>query len=146
MKTLSENKRARFDYEFLEKYDAGIELKGFEAKAAVLGRVNLAGAYATVKDGEVWLTNCDIPPYQPKNMPADYDSKRPRRLLLTRGEIAELIGRTKEKGLTLVPIQMYSKSHLVKVELGLGRSRKKADKREVLKKKAAEREIRDFKN
>ena len=146
MKTLSENKRARFDYDFIEKYDAGIELKGFEAKAAVLGRANLSGAYATVRDGEVWLTNCDIPPYQPKNTPDGYDPKRPRRLLLTHGEIGELIGRTKEKGLTLVPIRMYSKSHLVKVELGLGRSRKKADKREVLKKKAADREIRNFTN
>ncbi len=146
MKTLSENKRARFDYDFLEKYEAGIGLKGFEAKAVVLGRANLSGAYATVKDGEIWLTNCDIPPYQPKNTPEDYDQKRPRRLLLTHEEIGELIGRTKEKGLTLVPVRMYTKGHLVKVELGLGRSRKKADKREVLKKKAADREMRNFEN
>jgi SsrA-binding protein len=144
MKTLSENRRARFDYDILEKYDAGIELRGFEAKAAVLGRASLAGAYATVKDGEVWLTNCDIPPYQPKNTPEGYDPKRPRRLLLKREEIAGLIGRTKEKGLTLVPLRMYIKSHLVKVELGLCRSRNKADKRENLKKKAAEREMKRF--
>ena len=143
---MSENKRAHFDYDFIEKYDAGIELKGFEAKAVVLGRANLSGAYATVKGGEVWLTNCDIPPYQPQNTPEGYDSKRSRRLLLTHGEIDELIGRTKEKGLTLVPIRMYSKSHLVKVELGLGRALKKADKREALKEKATLREIRNFEN
>ncbi len=146
MKTLAENRRVRFDYDISERYDAGIELKGFEAKAVVLGHANLAGAYAVVKENEVWLINCDIPPYQPKNTPPDYDSKRPRRLLLKREEIAELVGRTKEKGLTLVPIKIYNKSHLVKVELGLGRSRKKADKREALKKKATDREIRNFKS
>ncbi len=144
MKILAENRRARFDYNILEKYDAGIELEGFEAKSAILGRANLAGAYATVKEGEVWLTNCDIPPYQPQNTPEGYDAKRPRRLLLQRAEIAELTGRVQERGLTLVPLKMYIKSNLVKVELGLCRSRKQADKREYLKKKAAEREIRQF--
>jgi len=139
---ISTNKRAYFDYEILETYEAGIELRGFEVKAIKTGRINLAGSYAVIRNNQIWLLNSDIPPYQPKNTPVDYDSKRTRRLLLKHSEIKNLIGRTSEKGLTLVPLRVYTKHQKVKVEIGLGKSRKKADKRELIKKREVEREIK----
>ncbi|MDI6820855.1 MAG: SsrA-binding protein SmpB [Patescibacteria group bacterium] len=145
MPILSVNKRAIFDYEIFEKFEAGIELKGFEAKAITTGRANISGAYAVIRDNEVWLLNLDIPPYQPKNTPESYDSKRTRRLLLKRNEIKNLIGNTKEKGLTLVVTKLYTKNNKAKVELGLARSRKKHDKRELIRKREVEREIQKFK-
>ncbi len=141
-KNLAENRRARFDYDILEKYEAGLELSGQEVKSAKGGRMNLAGAYAVIRGGEAWLLNAHIPPYQPKNAPADYDPARTRRLLLRREEIKDLLGRLHEKGLSLLPLRAYVKRGLVKLELGLGRSRKSKDKREVLKKRSAEREMR----
>ena len=141
-KILSENRRARFDYEVLENFEAGIELSGQEVKSAKSGRLNLSASYAVVKNGEVWLLNSEIPAYQPKNAPVDYDSKRTRRLLLRSPEIKSLMGRLKEKNLTLVALNAHLKKNLVKIELGLARSRNKHDKREALKKKAIEREIR----
>lgn len=137
----AKNKRAWFDYDILETYEAGIVLRGFEVKAIKSGRVNLAGSYVIILDNEAWLLNADIPPYQPMNAPNDYDSKQTRRLLLKKSEIKGLIGRTAEKGLTLLPLKMYSKNHRIKLEVGLGKSRKKADKRDVLKKRAMQREI-----
>lgn len=142
MSIITTNKRAYFDYEILETFEAGIELKGFEVKSIKNGRMNLAGSYAIIRNNEVWLINADIPAFQPKNAPADYDSKRNRRLLLKKSEIKNLIGRTAEKGLTLLPLKVYIKNHRVKIEIGLGRSRKKADKRELIKKRDIEREIR----
>ena len=139
---ITTNKRAYFDYEILETYEAGIELKGFEVKAIKSGRINLAGSHAIIRDNQIWLLNSDIPPYQPKNTPLDYDSKRTRRLLLKKSEIKNLIGRVQERGLTLVPLKVYTKHQKVKVEIGLGKSRKKADKRELIKKREVEREIR----
>lgn len=141
-KNLAENRRARFDYDILEEYEAGLELSGQEVKSAKGGKMNLAGAYAVLRGGEAWLLNAQIPPYQPKNAPADYDPARTRRLLLRRGEIKDLLGRLHEKGLSLLPLRAYVKRGLVKLELGLGRSRKSKDKREVLKKRSAEREMR----
>ncbi len=142
MPSISENKRARFDYEILETYEAGIELLGFEVKAIKSGRINLAGSYATLKNNELWLLNADIPPYQPKNTPVDYNPKRTRRLLLKKSEIQNLTGRIQEKGLTLLPLKVYSKNRRIKVEIGLGKSKKAKDKRELLKKRAAIREMR----
>ncbi len=142
MKILSENRRARFDYEVLENFEAGIELSGQEVKSAKSGRLNLSASYAVIKNGEVWLLNSEIPAYQPKNAPIDYDSKRTRRLLLRSPEIKSLTGRLNEKGLALVALNSHLKKNLIKIELGLARSRKKHDKREALKKKAIEREIR----
>lgn len=141
---ITTNKRAYFDYEILETYEAGIELRGFEVKAIKSGRINLAGSYAIIRNNQVWLLNADIPPYQPKNTPVDYDSKRTRRLLLKKSEIKNLIGRTQEKGLTLVPLKVYTKGKFgrIKIEIGLGKSRKKADKRELIKKREVEREIK----
>jgi SsrA-binding protein len=141
MKPLSENRRAKFDYEILEYIEAGIELFGHEVKSVKAGRGNLAGAYAIIRSGEVFLVNCQIPPYQQKNVPDDYDPSRTRRLLLHKGEIKELVGKLKEKGLSLVALAFITQKNLVKVELGLGKSRKAHDKREVLKKRAVQREI-----
>ncbi len=145
MPVITANKRAYFDYQILETYEAGIELEGFEVKSIKTGRINLAGSYAVIRNNQVWLLNVDIPPYQPKNTPADYESKRSRRLLLRRSEIKNLIGRVQEKGLTLIPLRVYTKNRKVKIEIGLAKSRKKQDKRELLKKRDAEREIQNIK-
>lgn len=144
MAIITENKKAKFDYEILETYEAGIELKGFEVKSVKNGRINLAGSYAIIRNNEIWLLNTDIPAYQPKNAPVDYDSKRTRRLLLKKTEIKNLIGRIHEKGLTLTPLKVYTKDETgkIKIEIGLAKSRKKADKRELIKKRDVEREIK----
>lgn len=142
LKILAENRRARFDYEILETFEAGISLFGYEVKSVKAGRVNLGGSYAVARKNEVWLLNAQIPAYQPKNAPQDYDDKRSRRLLLHREEIKKLIGQLHEKGLSLLPLRAYLKRGLIKIELGLGRSRKKQDKRELLKKRVHEREMR----
>jgi len=142
MKSLAENRQAKFDYEILETIEAGISLLGFEVKAAKAGKMNLTGSYARVKGNEVWLINATIQPYQPKNTPKDYDPERTRRLLVTKKEIAHLAGKANESGLTLVPMRAYIKGRLVKLELGLGRHKKKADKREVIKKRDTDRDIR----
>lgn len=140
---ITTNKRAYFDHEILETFEAGIELKGFEVKSIKNGRINLAGSYVVFRENQFWLLGADIPAYQPKNAPEDYDSKRTRRLLLKNNEIKELIGRTQEKGLTLLPLKVYTKGklNLIKIEIGLAKSRKKADKRELLKKREADREM-----
>lgn len=141
MSDLAVNRRAQFDYEILSTYEAGISLFGFEAKAVKTGRINLAGAYTIIRGGEAWLINATIPPYQVTNAPADYDPTRTRRLLLHKSEIKELIGSAAEKGLTIVPLKVYTKNNLIKVSLGLGRRKKKGDKRESIKRRETEREI-----
>ena len=151
---MAENRRARFDYEILETFEAGIELRGFEVKAVKSGRVNLAGSFALPRahstssgqatsrgDAEIWLLNCDIPPYQPKNTPHDYDPKRSRRLLLKKAEIKYLLGSITSRGLRLIPIKIYTKNNRIKLELGLGKAKRQIDKRESLKKKEIKREI-----
>ncbi len=142
MKPLTENRRARFDYEVLEKYEAGIELLGQEVKSIKSGHFNLTGSHCLIKNGEAWLLGADIPPYQPKNASPEYDSTRTRRLLLHQTEIKNLTGRLQEKGLSLIPFQAYLKKNLIKLELSLARSRKKQDKREYLKKRESKKEIR----
>jgi len=140
---ITTNKRAYFEYEILETLEAGIELKGHEVKSIKTGRINLAGAYVIIRNNQAWLLNSDIPAYQPKNTPDDYNSKRTRRLLLKKSEINNLIGRVQEKGLTLLPLKVYTKgkSNRIKIEIGLGKNRRKADKRELIKKREVEREI-----
>ncbi|HUY69678.1 MAG TPA: SsrA-binding protein SmpB [Candidatus Tyrphobacter sp.] len=137
----AKNRRAFFDYEILEKHEAGLELLGFEVKAIKTGHINLAGAYVIIRGNEAELINADIPPYQPLNTPSGYDPKRGRRLLLSKEEIKRLSGKSQEKGLTLIPLRVYTKRGFVKLELALGRSRKKTDKRELIKKRDVEREI-----
>lgn len=137
-----ENKKAYFDYQILDTYEAGIVLEGFEAKSAQLGRAHLAGSFAKVYTGEVWLLNATIDPFQERNTPKGYDKQRSRKLLLKRAEIRELIGKTQEKGLTLVPLKMYTKGGKVKVLLGLARSKNTVDKRETIRKRDVERSLR----
>lgn len=142
MGVLAENRRARFDYEILETFEAGLELTGQEVKSIQGGRANLAGSFVTVHDNALWLTNVGIPPWQVKNAPPDYNEQRPRRLLLHRSEIATLIGKIQRQGLTVVPLKLYTRGRRIKVEIGVVRYRKKADQREMIKKREAEREIR----
>lgn len=142
MESLAENRRARFDYDILETIEAGIELKGYEVKSVKKGQMNLSGAHAIIRGGEIYLINSQIPPYQPKNTPEGYDPGRTRKLLLKKEEIGSLLGKLQEKSFSLIPLRAISKRGLIKVELGFGRSRKKQDKREYLKKRSAEREMR----
>ncbi len=139
---LAENRRARFDYEIRESIEAGIELFGFEVKSAKLGRMGIAGSYVIIRGNEGWLLNSRIPPYQEKNTPKDYNPSRTRRLLLHKHEISKLVGLLKEKSLSIVPLRAYLKNGFIKIELGIGKSRKAGDKRELLKKRAARREMR----
>ena len=141
MPAIAENKMAYFDYAIAKTYEAGLELFGFEVKAIKTGRVNLAGSYVIVRNDEAFLINADIPPYQPKNTPADYDPKHSRRLLLRRGEIKELLGARTGQGLTVVPLKLYSKRGKIKLEIGLARRKKKTDKRETIKKRDVAREL-----
>ncbi|KKU94532.1 MAG: SsrA-binding protein [Candidatus Jorgensenbacteria bacterium GW2011_GWA1_48_13] len=141
MKDLSVNKRAGFDYEISEKLFAGIQLTGHEAKSVKMGRVDIAGAHAIERGGELFLIGMKVPPFQPKNVPAGYETERTKKLLLNRDEIKVIIGKI-GTGLTLVPLRVYTERGFVKVELGLGKGRKKRDKRELIKKRETEREIR----
>lgn len=142
MASYAENRKARSNYEFLEKYETGIELLGTEVKSVREGTMSLEGAFVIVRGGEAFLINANIPPYQPKNAPKDYDPLRNRKLLLTKKEIAELGGSEKNKSLTIVPISVYNKNRKIKVEIALVKGKKKFDKRETLKKRDTEREIR----
>jgi len=144
MESLAENRRARFDYDIEEKFESGIELKGYEVKSAKGGRFQIAGAQVLSRGGEAWLVNSHIPPYQPKNMPPDYAEGRARRLLLTKSEIKTITGMLRDKGRRLIPLRAYLKNGFIKLELGLGRIRKKSDKRDALKKRAHVREMRSL--
>ncbi|HEY4524176.1 MAG TPA: SsrA-binding protein SmpB [Candidatus Paceibacterota bacterium] len=139
---LAHNRQAGFRYEIMEKFEAGIELRGFEVKAIKTGRINLAGAHVIVRGNEIYLINADIAPYQPKNTPADYDARRARRLLLTKKEIAELSVVERQKRLTIIPISVYSDKGKIKVEIAVARGKKKYDKRETIKKREVDRQIR----
>ncbi len=138
----AENRKARFNYEILEKYEAGIELLGIEVKSVRGGRMSLEGAFVVVRGGEAFLINANIPPYQPNNTPKDYDPLRNKKLLLTKKEIATLAGSEKNKSLTIVPISVYNKGRKIKVEIALVKGKKKQDKRETIKKRETDREIR----
>ena len=141
-KNIAENRRGRFDYEISQTYEAGIELQGHEVKSAKGGRLQVAGAHVLIRGGEAWLVNSHIPPYQAGNTPPDYEEDRARRLLLSKAEIKELQGALVDKSRHVIPRRAYLKRGLIKLELGLGRSRKKSDKRELIKKRAHQREIR----
>ena len=142
MKIFSENQKAYFNYEILEKIEAGIALIGQEVKSIKMGKISLAGAYVVLRNNEAFLVGSKIPPYQPKNAPADYNTERPRKLLLKKSEIKYLIGKTKQKGLTLAPLKVYTKDGKIKLEFGIAKGKKKFDKRELIKKRDVEREIR----
>ena len=138
---VADNRKALFDYHILDSFEAGIVLSGTEVKGIREGKANLRDAYARVEGGEVWLYNVHINPYSHRGY-ADHDPKRRRKLLLHRAEIRKLIGRTVEKGLTLVPTRMYFKNGRVKVMVGLARGKQLHDKRETIKRRETERETR----
>ena len=142
MANYAENRKARFDYEILQKYEAGIELLGTEVKSVRNGRMSLEGAFLIVRGGEVYLINSNIPPYQIKNAPKDYDPLRNRKILLTKKEIAELANSEKNNNLTIVPILVYNKNRKIKLEIALVKGKKKHDKRETIKKRETDRELR----
>ena len=142
MSHYAENRKARFDYEILEKYEAGIELLGTEVKSVRGGRMSLEGAFVIARGGEACIINSNLPPYQVANTPKDYDPLRNRKLLLTKKEIIELAGNEKNKSLTIVPISVYNKNRKIKVEIALVKGKKKHDKRETTKKRETDREIR----
>ena len=136
-KTVASNRRARFDYELQERLEAGIVLTGSEVKSLRAGRASLSESFARVRDGEVWIENMHIPPYE-QGEKRGYDPRRTRKLLLKRREIERLIGKTAERGLTLVPIRLYFSHGLAKLELGLGKGKRQFEKRQTI----AEREMR----
>lgn len=140
--TIAENRRARFDYEALEKFEAGIVLEGFEVKSAKLGRLNLSGSYGLVRGGEAFLFNASIQPFPGANVPAGYDVDRTRKLLLTKEQIRGLQARLEEKRFTLVPLRAFVTRNLVKVEVALARSKRSEDKRETIRKRDVDREMR----
>lgn len=142
MDTIAENRKGRFDYEISETYEAGIELEGHEVKSAKGGRLQIVGAHVLIRGGEAWLVNSHIPPYQSGNTPTDYEEDRARRLLLSKAEIKTLQGMLQDKSQHIIPLRAYLKRGFIKLELGLGRSRKRSDKREVIKKRAHSREMR----
>lgn len=138
----AENRKARFNYEILEKYETGIELLGVEVKSVRGGQMSLDGAFIIIRGKEAFLINANIPPYQVKNTPADYDSLRNRKLLLTKKELTELAGSEKNKSLTIVPISVYNKNRKIKLEIALVKGKKRLDKRETIKKRETDRELR----
>jgi len=138
---IAENRKAFHDYHILDTYEAGVALLGTEVKAIREGRVNLRDSYASVEKGEVFLHNVNISPYSHRGY-ADHEPLRARKLLLHRNEILKLVGKTVEKGMTLVPLRLYFKNGRVKVALGLARGKKDYDKREAIKKRETERETR----
>jgi SsrA-binding protein len=139
-KLIAENRRARHDYELLERFEAGLVLTGTEVKSLRDGRVSLAQAYADVRGGEVWLVGADISVYEQGNI-ANHEPGRDRKLLLHKGEISSLLGKTREKGLTLVPTRMYWKNGRAKIELALGRGKQLRDKRRDIAKREADRDM-----
>jgi SsrA-binding protein len=140
-KLVAQNRKARHNYLIEDSYEAGIALTGTEVKSCREGKVSLAEAYADVKDGEVWLRQCNISPYSHGNK-MNHDPLRARKLLLNRNEIQKLEQAVTQDGRTLVPLRMYLKHGLVKLELAIGRGKKAYDKRQATAKRDAERHIR----
>ncbi len=142
MPTLAINKRARYDYEITDTYEAGIVLYGYEVKSIKTGQISLKGAFVTIKQGELFLTNSHVPLYKKASTITDYDPDRPRKLLVKSAEIKRLIGKKHEQGLTFVPLKLYTKRSLIKLKFALARGKKKHDKREAIKKRDIDKKIR----
>jgi len=139
--SIAENRKAYHDYHLLETFEAGVALLGTEVKAIREGRANLRDSFARVDNGEVYLYNVNISPYSHRGY-VDHEPLRPRKLLLHRNEIRKLIGKTVEKGMTLVPVRMYFKHGRVKVAISLAKGKKEYDKRETIKRRESDRETR----
>lgn len=147
MSTLIGHKRAKFDYEILETFEAGIVLSGYEVKSVRNGRAKIDGSYIVVRGGEAFLVGASISPYQGANMPKEYDPERPRKLLLNKKQIGELSDQSEKRGLTIVPISMYNKGRNIKVQVCVVKGKKEYDKREKIKDREGDRAIlRTLKN
>ena len=142
MSILARNKRAVFDYKLLDKYKAGIVLTGQEVKSIKTGHISLKGSFVTLKKNELYLTNATIPPYKHAGELKDYDPTHSRKLLLKKSEIKSLIGKIHVQGLTLVPIQVYTKKRLIKLKFAVAQGKKQYDKREDMKKRESQRKIK----
>jgi SsrA-binding protein len=151
MGTLAFNRQAKREYEILKTYEAGMVLKGYEVKSVKNGQINLKGSYIVIKKIEdtktlaPFLVKAHIPIYKPAGQRDEYDPYRDRQLLLNRDEISQLIGKSQEAGLTLIPLKVYTKHNLLKLEIGVGRGKKKVDKREDIKKRDLDRRINALK-
>lgn len=147
MRVVATNKKAFINYQILEKFEAGISLIGQEVKSIKSGRINLAGSYVVLRGAtksgipEPYLVGAKIPPYQPKNAPPDYNPERSRKLLLKKSEIKSLIGKTRQKGLTLIPLRVYTKRGQIKLGFGVAKGLRTIDKRELIRKREIERRI-----
>lgn len=142
MTTYANNSKVRFDYEILQTFTAGLELLGLEVKSVREGKINLRGAFVAVRGGEAYLFGAEIPPYQPKNAPKEYDATGTRKLLLGKDEIAEIAQAEATKGLTIVPLSVYNKGRFLKIDIAIARGKKKFDKRETIKKRDVERDLK----
>ena len=140
MKIITENRKARHDYTIEESFEAGIELKGTEVKSMRAGKANLKDSFAIIENGELYLYGMHISPYEQGNI-FNVDPMRPRKLLMHKKEILRLLGKTKEQGLTLVPLKAYFKKDKIKIELALAKGKKLYDKRDAAAEKSAKREI-----
>ncbi len=146
MKTLVSHKRAGFDFELLETFEAGISLLGTEVKSLRKGQGKLEGAHVVIRGGEAFLVGASIPAFQPANTAKDYEAERTRKLLLTQKEIAELEVKSERQGLTIVPIKLYSSGPKLKLEIAIARGKKKQDKRQSIKERDTKRDLaREFK-
>jgi len=137
---IASNRRARYDYELLDRFEAGIVLRGPEVKSLRAGRANLGDAFATVRGGELWLLNCHISPYEQAGR-ENPEPRRERKLLMKRAEIARLGSKIAEKGLTLVAVSLYWKNGRAKVELALARGKRRHDKRQTIRQREEQREM-----
>jgi SsrA-binding protein len=141
MTIIALNKRARFDYEILETIEAGVALLGHEVKSVKTGHMSLQGSFVTIRGNDLMLTNALIPFYEHAGDPLGYEPTRPRRLLVKKSEAKRFIGKVRTNGLTLIPLRVYTKRHLVKVEFALAKGKKEYDKRETTQKREAARKM-----
>lgn len=142
MKVIAKNKKASFDFHILETYEAGIALKGSEVKSIRLGKVSLSDSFAQVVDGEVFLFNMHVSPYEKSH--EELDPKRDRKLLLKKSEIRKIDGKLKNKGLTLIPLEVCIKKNLIKISLAVAKGKKKYEKREKIIEKEQRREMKKY--
>jgi SsrA-binding protein len=139
------HRRAKFDYDILDTFEAGISLLGTEVKSLRNGQGKIDGAYVVIRGGEALLVGASIPAFQQKNVSPSYDPERARTLLLTQKELKELEQKSEKQGLTIVPLSLYNKGRLLKLEIAIARGKKKQDKRESIKKRDTDRDIaREF--
>jgi SsrA-binding protein len=141
MSTLAYNKRAGFDYQISDKYEAGLVLTGQEVKSVKTGHISLKESFVTIRGDELYLTNANIPLYQHAGKNTDYNPTRSRKLLLKKSEIKRLIGKARTEGLTLVPISIYTKRRLIKLEFGVGKGKKRYDKRQTISQREDKRRM-----